>query len=262
MAEREGLRIGELAALAGVTTRTVRHYHRIGVLPEPEREGNGYRVYRLRDVVRLLRVRRLVELGLSLDEAADALADDEGREPREILTGLQADLLAQERRLAARRRRIDEVLTRGGDLTKSEQQNSALARLEAVADADHPGLVREHLIGDLVEPTVGPWAAPQAWETYRRVLSDADLSEAMLDASRRFEGLAGLDPFDPVVEALAREVGGFGEAVAALMPEELRDQPADPAAADRLRRAATAGMDAAQARCLRLMFSYWQQGSP
>jgi len=41
------LRIGELAELAGVTTRTIRHYHRIGLVPEPQRAGNGYRCYRM-----------------------------------------------------------------------------------------------------------------------------------------------------------------------------------------------------------------------
>ena len=35
------MRIGELAALVGVSTRTVRHYHHEGLLPEPERLANG-----------------------------------------------------------------------------------------------------------------------------------------------------------------------------------------------------------------------------
>jgi DNA-binding transcriptional MerR regulator len=63
------MRIGELAEAAGVTTRTVRHHHRIGVLPEPPRQADGYRFYGVRDALRLARVRRLVELGLTLDEA-------------------------------------------------------------------------------------------------------------------------------------------------------------------------------------------------
>lgn len=42
------MRIGELAAAVGVTTRTVRHYHHLGLLPEPERLSNGYRNYTLR----------------------------------------------------------------------------------------------------------------------------------------------------------------------------------------------------------------------
>lgn len=41
------MRIGEYAALVGVSTRTVRHYHHLGLLPEPARLSNGYRDYRL-----------------------------------------------------------------------------------------------------------------------------------------------------------------------------------------------------------------------
>ncbi len=39
------LTISQLAAYAGVTVRAVRHYHQIGLLPEPERDASGYRRY-------------------------------------------------------------------------------------------------------------------------------------------------------------------------------------------------------------------------
>ncbi len=107
------MRIGELAESAGVTTRTVRHYHRIGVLPEPPRQANGYRFYGVRDALRLARVRRLVELGLTLDEAADVLADDDGRELPEILAELDADLARQEAEIRGRRDRLAALLRRG-----------------------------------------------------------------------------------------------------------------------------------------------------
>ncbi|MDJ0383019.1 MerR family transcriptional regulator [Streptomyces sp. G-G2] len=68
------MRIGEIAALVGVTTRAIRHYHHVGLPPEPERRPNGYRAYSVRDAVLLARVRRLTELGLSLDEVRDVLA--------------------------------------------------------------------------------------------------------------------------------------------------------------------------------------------
>ncbi|GAA3787977.1 hypothetical protein GCM10022403_023100 [Streptomyces coacervatus] len=55
------MRIGELAATVGVTTRTVRHYHHQGLMPEPERLANGYRDYTLRHAVVLARIRRLTE---------------------------------------------------------------------------------------------------------------------------------------------------------------------------------------------------------
>jgi DNA-binding transcriptional MerR regulator len=74
------MRIGELADLVGISTRAVRHYHQIGLLPEPARQSNGYREYSLRDAVELARVRRLTELGLSLDEVRAVLAKDAGRD--------------------------------------------------------------------------------------------------------------------------------------------------------------------------------------
>ncbi|MFD9247892.1 MerR family transcriptional regulator, partial [Streptomyces sp. NPDC059556] len=73
------MRIGEIAALVGVTPRAVRHYHQSGLLPEPARRANGYREYGVRDAVLLARVRRLTELGLGLDEVRVVLAVGEGR---------------------------------------------------------------------------------------------------------------------------------------------------------------------------------------
>ena len=103
------MRIGELAGLVGISTRAIRHCHRIGLLPEPARKANGYREYSLRDAVELARVRRLTELGLSLDEVADALAGDAGRDLVEILRELDADLARQEADLRRRRSRLAQL---------------------------------------------------------------------------------------------------------------------------------------------------------
>lgn len=84
------MRIGELAAAVGVSTRTVRYYHQVGLLPEPGRTTSGYRVYSLRDLVRLSHARRLVELGLGLEEVRDVLAGDEGRALADIITSMDA----------------------------------------------------------------------------------------------------------------------------------------------------------------------------
>lgn len=104
------MRIGELAALAGISTRAVRHYHQLGLLPEPRRLANGYREYGLRAAVELTRIRRLTELGLSLEEIRDVLADDLGRELREVLSELDADLAEQEREIGERRARLAQLL--------------------------------------------------------------------------------------------------------------------------------------------------------
>ena len=58
------LTIGRLASYAGVTIRAVRHYHQVGLLPEPERDASGYRTYDAAAVVRLIRIRTLAEAGV------------------------------------------------------------------------------------------------------------------------------------------------------------------------------------------------------
>lgn len=82
----ETLRSNELAKLAGVTVRTLRHYHAIGLLDEPPRQANGYRDYRLEDLLRVLRIRQLASLGFPLDQVAGMLdeldAERSQREPR------------------------------------------------------------------------------------------------------------------------------------------------------------------------------------
>ena len=58
-------RIGELAALSGVTRRALRLYEARGLLGEPERTESGYRLYGVTELVRAIRIRRLRTLGLS-----------------------------------------------------------------------------------------------------------------------------------------------------------------------------------------------------
>lgn len=70
------LTISQLATYAGVTVAAVRHYHKIGVLPEPERDGSGYRSYDAADVVRLIRIHVLASAGVPLAQVEDLLDAD------------------------------------------------------------------------------------------------------------------------------------------------------------------------------------------
>jgi DNA-binding transcriptional MerR regulator len=71
------LTISQLATYAGVTVRTVRHYHAKGLLPEPERDDSGYRRYDAAAVVELIRIRTLADAGVPLSRVRELLSADE-----------------------------------------------------------------------------------------------------------------------------------------------------------------------------------------
>lgn len=105
------MRIGELANLAGVTVRTIRHYHQKGVLAEPERRANGYGAYTVDHLVALVRIRQLTRSGLSLEHAgaivvgagSNASTDDTLDQVDAALGQRIAFLTAQRERLAEAR---------------------------------------------------------------------------------------------------------------------------------------------------------------
>lgn len=99
------LTISQLAAYAGVTVRAVRHYHQVGLLPEPVRDHSGYRAYDAADVVRLIRIRTLAEAGVPLARVQELLEAS----PVEFdvaVAQIDAELRAKIRELQDHRRRI------------------------------------------------------------------------------------------------------------------------------------------------------------
>ena len=78
------MNVGEVAALAGVTVRTLHHYDRIGLLSPSGRTSAGYRRYAPADLDRLHSVLLYRALGFSLEEVA-TLLDDPSADPAEHL---------------------------------------------------------------------------------------------------------------------------------------------------------------------------------
>ncbi|MEQ3550215.1 MerR family transcriptional regulator [Pseudonocardia nematodicida] len=141
----------ELADLAGVTVRTLRHYHQIGLLPEPPRSTGGYRRYDVGHLVRLLRITRLTALGVPLSSLATVLDDPDAAE--ELLDELDQQASAEIERLTARRSTIAALRRAGAppDLTPEIAAfRSAPTSLPAgMARYEHEHLVLAgHLIGD------------------------------------------------------------------------------------------------------------------
>lgn len=91
------MRIGETAAAAGITTKTIRFYEDRGLLPPTERSANGYREYGHDTLSRLEFIRRSRAAGLALAQIQDILRiRDNGLTPcthvREVLGKQLTDL--------------------------------------------------------------------------------------------------------------------------------------------------------------------------
>jgi DNA-binding transcriptional MerR regulator len=97
-----------LAQLAGTTVKTIRHYHSIGLLEEPERAGNGYKQYETAHLVRLLQIARLRELGMPLADIAEL--ENSGETFTQTLRTLDAQLAETIARSEALRAEIAELL--------------------------------------------------------------------------------------------------------------------------------------------------------
>lgn len=114
--------IQDVARIAGTTSRTLRHYDDIGLLP-PSRFGtNGYRRYDEAALLRLQRILILRELGCGLPQIAAAL-DEDGDDGKFALPNLLEALYQQQhrltRRIASVERAID-AISQGRPLDASE----------------------------------------------------------------------------------------------------------------------------------------------
>src|SRR5450755_2777097 len=73
---RHMITIGQLADYAGVTIKTVRHYHQRGLLAEPPRDTSGYRRYTAQNAIDLVKIRTLAEAGVPLARIKELLTAD------------------------------------------------------------------------------------------------------------------------------------------------------------------------------------------
>jgi DNA-binding transcriptional MerR regulator len=148
-----GLRIGELARLAGVTARTIRHYEQEGLLETPGRTASGYRVYPTTALVEVAEIRRLRDVGLSVGDIA-ALRNSTDSDDR----------FAMSERLHI----LDEHL--------AQEIDSLVARRQALRE------LRDRVArGDAV--LAGP--APPVFDELEQALRGAGVSGAGIDEERR-----------------------------------------------------------------------------
>lgn len=189
--------VGQVAALAGVTVRTLHHYEHIGLLIPGGRNSAGYRVYCGKDIDRLRLILYYRELGFALPDIGSILDDPCGNTVAHLRR--QRDLLQQKvnrtRKLLDAVDRELEAYAMGSNLTAEE-------KLEIFGSEYDPNWETE---------AQERWGDTEAWrqsvernadltkDDYRRIKEQNDaLNADMADATRR-----GIDPASDEGAALA-----------------------------------------------------------
>ena len=73
--EETGLRIGEVASRTGVSIDTLRYYEKRRLLGRARRSSGGFRLFAHEAVERVLFIKQAQEIGLSLEEIKERLAE-------------------------------------------------------------------------------------------------------------------------------------------------------------------------------------------
>ncbi|TDC88237.1 MerR family transcriptional regulator [Saccharopolyspora aridisoli] len=209
--EHKPLTIGQVAELADVSPRTIRHYHQIGLLDEAERDSAGRRIYRTSAIGRLLLIRKLVDLGLSLRQI-EGVADGT-TELADLLDGVERDLAEQERRIARQREALRLVRAAGGApalIGEVGNESEQVARMRRHAGVPG-GQQRDMLL--LVEKAFGPQRAVLQAATDNLAAADERLRALADRVTEHYDYLATADPDDPRVEQCAQDQLELADAV-------------------------------------------------
>lgn len=238
----------DVAHLSGVTVRTLRHYHQMGILPEPPRRENGYREYGAVDVARVLRIKRLASLGLTLEqigsilkkEASGGAGAPEGA--AELLDCIDAELEAQISLLEKRRRMVS--------LLKKE-----LGEGGSVLEASAP--IRDH-VSRMVE--LGASGKTATAELHQLLIVDeregaSEVLGDVLGLYRLMEERGVMEEYVALVNEVLALPDDAGEDECAKLAERLTDV-LSPVVAEYLGRGSLGDWDEADPALERLIRSY------
>jgi DNA-binding transcriptional MerR regulator len=206
----DGVTIGQAAAFAGVTVKTIRHYHQHRLIDEPRRDSSGYRRYGSADLLRLVQIRTLAAAGVPLAEIGAILDADPDR--------FAAALVDVERRLTDR---IDDLIARRGTLRRLATgdrallPDRALALLDRAPDLgftpDDVTMAREGLV--LIKALV-----PEGFDDYICRIERALDDPRYVSLIKRMWRAAEWEPDDPRVDELATAIADHFLAHLALLP--------------------------------------------
>lgn len=224
------LKVGQLAARTGTTVRTLHHYDEIGLLRPARRSSSGHRLYGPEEIERLQQIKSLQQLGWSLEEIREALAES-GMAPLDVvrlhLQRARRDLDRQQR-LVDLLRRIESCLAQA----RQPSSDLFLRAIEAMTMFDKYYTPEQLKKLEQRRAEVGDARIAEVQEEWRKLYANAET-----------EMNKGTDPADPAVQRLVRKsreliaefTGGDPEIHASLnkmysQESEVREQWGPPAA--------------------------------
>ncbi|QHF22786.1 MerR family DNA-binding transcriptional regulator [Rathayibacter sp. VKM Ac-2804] len=244
--------IGDAAAFVGITPRAIRHYHRLGLLPERERGADGRRRYGYEEIIRLLWIRRTADAGIALDDIRDAF---DGAAPSRVegaggadevagvLARLEAALAEQEAELQRKRAAVQRMRSLGSRLGLLDDLVSG--RLEGAPEGSlrqddlDTLLVTERVFGPLgAAVQAGRFVALAADPALRAESDRVDAAEEALDDTvavddpRVAQVAAERHAFETALMRACEEAGQLEEDDALFEAWDERHPPADDGGAD------------------------------
>ncbi|MFD4458884.1 MerR family transcriptional regulator [Nocardia sp. NPDC058480] len=192
---RNGVTIGQASAFVGVTVKTVRHYHKLGLIEEPERDSSGFRRYGSAELSRLVQVRTLAAAGVPLAEIGPML-DADAASFAAALADVGRQLTERIEDLTARRDTLDRL----ADGDRALLGDHAVALLERMTGlgfpADEVATAREGWV--LAKALV-----PDGFDDYLTHLEHALDDPHYVALIKRAAEAATWEPDDPRVAELA-----------------------------------------------------------
>ncbi|MFI6387013.1 MerR family transcriptional regulator [Nonomuraea sp. NPDC050540] len=209
------VKIGDAAAFAGTTPRAIRHYHEIGLLPEPVRGGDDRRRYGYDDMIRLLWIRKMADAGIALDDIRAAFAGgDDGI--ASVLERLEEALVAQEAELRRQRTAVRRMRTEGS--RTGLLSGFVTGRLRSLPE----GSLRQADLDSLLvtERIFGPLGAAVQATRFIALATHPDLredSDRVDAAEEALDDTVAVD--DPRVARVAAERHAFEQALRAVIED-------------------------------------------
>lgn len=204
--------IKQVAKEAGTTSRTLRHYDQVGLLPPTAIGENGYRLYDASALIRLQRILALRDLGLSLPQIQAVL--DRDLTETEALTELEQQLIAEssrlERQISSIRRTL--IALKEGESPMSDDM------FDGFGHEKHKDEVIERWGEDAWQRSDSWWTSKspeeqKAWQVKLNALN-ADWQQAAAD---------GVEPgSDRAQELAARHIEWLRDLPQPMAPEDFR----------------------------------------